>query len=489
MRNTIVSILVLGFLASCAESDPTPFTNDVTIDPTTTRGSIVGQVENLLGEPIVGATVTVPVKDGVRKTVTGPDGRFALDNLPGGSSLDVRIEAEGYLPARTTAVIPNSAGRTPIDRGIAVVGPLALLKGDGRVEFELVGKDGSLLEAPSGSCSVEGTWIHLEDGDARGNLTVAAKFEDGRMVCDGLPNLGEFAMLEGVIAFRFEKIDVDGDGHWDYRGTDGYATARDLFLEGTHVHRIWLTPRESDPVTVVASNVPHLMLEPVASRPVPAARGVEILFSAPVVVHHASIVEEGNEERPAFETQVDGTMVRLVPDGGPWPEGQLLAFDLRIAPLSSPFETESVVGVFLTSASSLLTATASFVDTDDDGHLGAGEVLVIEFSQFVYSIFSDEPETLVYEFDFDLDGSGLVGDAEGEYGAFDEFRASPDPSHSFENMAKRFTHSGIEAIHPGATIPTGTEVVIRFDQSFRWGSPSSPLQTQELRATLTAIAP
>lgn len=115
-------------------------------------------------------------------------------------------------------------------------------------------------------------------------------------------------------------------------------------------------------------------------------------------------------------------MVRLVPDAGPWPEGQLFVVELRVAPLSSPFETESVVGVFLTSASSPLTATASFVDTDDDGHLGAGEVLVIEFSQFVYSIFSDEPETLVYEFDFDLDGSGLVGDAEGEYGAFDEFR-------------------------------------------------------------------
>lgn len=488
MRNTIVSILVLGFLASCAESDPTPFTNDVTIDPTTTRGSIVGQVENLLGEPIVGATVTVPVKDGVRKTVTGPDGRFALDNLPGGSSLDVRIEAEGYLPARTTAVIPNSAGRTPIDRGIAVVGPLALLKGDGRVEFELVGKDGSLLEAPSGSCSVEGTWIHLEDGDARGNLTVAAKFEDGRMVCDGLPNLGEFAMLEGVIAFRFEKIDVDGDGHWDYRGTDGYATARDLFLEGTHVHRIWLTPRESDPVTVVASNVPHLMLEPVASRPVPAARGVEILFSAPVVVHHASIVEEGNEERPAFETQVDGAMVRLVPDGGPWPEGQLLTLDLRIAPLSEPLAVHSFGGVFLTSASAPPTVTASFVDADSNGELDATEVLVIEFSQYISSV-GDPLASLYFELDLDLDGSGVIGDAEGEYGASDEFRASSDPGSRYQNLVKRFTHSSIGLIHPGAIIEPGTEVVIRFDRQINWGSASHLLLTEELRTTLTAVLP
>lgn len=309
------------------------------------------------------------------------------------------------------------------------------------------------------------------------------------MVCEGLPNLGELALLDGEIAYRFERIDADGDGHWDYRGTSGVVSARELFLIGSHVYQLRPMPREDAPLSIEASNAPDLMGGSASSMPVPADGGLEILFTAPVVVHHASIFRENSDERPTFETRVEGAMVRLVPDAGPWPEGQLFVVELRVAPLSSPFETESVVGVFLTSASSPLTATASFVDTDDDGHLGAGEVLVIEFSQFVYSIFSDEPETLVYELDFDLDGSGLVGDAEGEYGAFDEFRASPDPSHSFENMAKRFTHSGIEAIHPGATIPTGTEVVIRFDQSFRWGSPSSPLQTQELRATLTAIAP
>lgn len=144
------------------------------------------------------------------------------------------------------------------------------------------------------------------------------------MVCEGLPNLGELALLDGEIAYRFERIDADGDGHWDYRGTSGVVSARELFLIGSHVYQLRPMPREDAPLSIEASNAPDLMGGSASSMPVPADGGLEILFTAP---------------------------------------------------------------------------------------------------------------------------------------------------------------------HPGATIPTGTEVVIRFDQSFRWGSPSSPLQTQELRATLTAIAP
>src|SRR5690606_6960891 len=91
------------------ESEPISFTNDVTIDPTTTRGFIVGHVENLLVEPIVVAHISVPFDAAERTASTGEDGRFVIDGLAGVSSLDVRIEAEGHLPAHTIA----SLGRSP----------------------------------------------------------------------------------------------------------------------------------------------------------------------------------------------------------------------------------------------------------------------------------------------------------------------------------------------------------------------------------------
>jgi hypothetical protein len=483
MRKTAALFLALGLLAACGDDEPASYSNDVSIDPTITRGAVIGLVEDLVGRPIVGATVRVPVGEGMRSATTDDEGRFAIDGLPGGSVVDVRIEAEGFVRAHTTAYIPNTAGETPIDGGFANLGTVVLFENDGRVEFELIASDGSSLVPPSGSCVVAGSWsFRHELGWLRGPFAVPARAEGGRMICEGLPSLVALAGFAQRIHYQFEPIDVDGDGYVDYGGVSGAVDAEEFLLGGTSAVHLYPMPRAGIGLRVASSNAPHFVGEPVASRPVPADWGVEVVFSGPVTVWDAQITALDGTQRLKLEIRSEGDRVRLVPVGGAWPQGQLFLVHLLVSPLGAPLAAEDFEGVILTSASELPSVAATFEDSNDDGRLNAGETIVFQFSQVLHDIF--ESWNVPFQVDFDLDGSGTVGDASGEYGAGVAFTASVVGPRVYQTLADRYAY-----VWDRGDVDAGTEFVIRFDRRLGFGSASTPLLSEEMVVELQAIRP
>lgn len=482
MRKTIASMLLLGFLSACGDDGPAAYRNDVTIEPTLTRGAVVGRLEDLSGAPIVGASAWVLTGKEVRSATTDDEGRFFLGELPGGSELEVRIEAEGYLPARVSARIPNEAGETPVDGGVDVVGPVVLLQSDGRLAFEFVGMDGARLEPPSGTCSVQVSWVRYEVSNrlGEGPLTVSARSEGGSMICEGLPDLGALAQLDETIEYRFAAVDVDGDGVADYAGVTGSVRVRDFLTSGDRA--VWIQPaRLDDGFGLVATNVPELRGEEVHKRTVPTDAGVEVVFSRPAAVLEATVRSLFGGERLAFEVREEGNRVRLVPEGGTWPPGQLYELVLVVAPRGAPFEAVTYYGTFWTSSSELPRASARFVDGNSNGRLDAGETLVVEFSEYIFCLDGPVIPLLV---DADVDGSGTVGDAPGEYGQLEPLGLWAGPADVYGNLAIRFSRTW-----DSSSIAAGVDVSIPFDLLPLWGSAQRFVVTEAIEARLEAASP
>lgn len=485
MRKTIATCLVYAFLASCGGDDSVVYSNDVTVEPTVTRGAIVGRVEDLTGGPIVEAVASVVLGDDVRIVTTGEDGVFVLDGLPGGSDLAVRIEADGFLPARIPAWIPNAAGKTPVDGATATVGPVVLFANDGRVEFELYALDGARLVPPSGSCSVNASWLWYDFGVRRmdGPLTVPARNEEGRMVCDGLPSLVALAQIGGWIEFAFEAIDVDGDGLADYEGVSGSRDAQLLLTSGDPIVRLYPGFLDGE-LELVASNVPELLGGHAEDAPIPADTGIEIVFSRPVRGYEAQIRSHFGGEHPGFDLVEEGNRVRLVPEGAPWPAGQIFDLHLIVAPRGIPFAATNLEAVFWTSSDELPRLSAFFEDTNADGRLNAGETLVLAFSEYLRNYYLDPTGEIGVQFDVDLDGSGTVGDQDAEYGADGVDQATSSAAEMYRSLGDRYYLTWFDA-----DLDAGTAVAVRFDLFPSCGSAHQAFLTEEIRAEIEAVAP
>lgn len=478
---------VAGLLVACGGDDePLSYTNDVKINPTKTRGSVVGQFQTWLGEPLGGVEVSVATDGKVRTATSGEDGRFTLKDLPAGSELIVRFAAEGYVSGHTRAFIENEAGDTPLNGALDVIGPIVLIPDDGRIEIEIQGKAGERLESPAASCTVDGTWGDRSWGGdyLQGTLFVEARFEDGLMVCDGIPNLGILARYGAAIDFRYAAIDVDGDGFPEYQGREGSVDPAEFVYKGM-ARFIEKAKAWEDEVThlILASNVPALQGRHASSGTVDRKQGLEILFNAPVIVHEAKITPEFDTDALDFELEVSGSQVRLVPVGD-WPAGQLFSVRLITAPRSRPNWFSIRTARFLTDADEAPTVTATFLDANSDGLLNPGESLLIEFSQVIINrANADDPIDLPYQIHFDLDSSGEIGDFDGESGseaAYDE--ASYVLRH--RNMAMAFVTEVTQ------DLPVGTDFVLRFDV-LDWvfaGSAHGPLINEEMRVEIK-IAP
>src|SRR5690606_33048797 len=91
---------------------------------------------------------------------------------------------------------------------------------------------------------------------------------------------------------------------------------------------------------------------------------------------------------------------------------------------------------------------------------------------------------LWYRIDADIDSSGEIGDADGEWGSddsYDEFSADE----SVDGLSRRF--SGV--VHHD--FPAGTEIVFTFGGAFdpMIGAPSTPVVIGEMRLELQAVVP
>lgn len=481
-RNAIVAGAILGLLVACAEDEPERHDNQMQVLPTTTRGSVVGRVETYEMQPIEGAEVEIATGTRVRTVKTDAEGRFVIPDLPGGSELEVRIRAEGYLEARTYTWIPNEAGDTPLNGGIADVGTIGLVPSDGKVVIEIFDRFGALLAPQNGLCRVDMAFIDRSEiwsVRPEGRVTVEARFEDGRMICEGLPNLLVLAREGYNVFFSFPAIDVDGDGEWDYEGIAGWIDSPTYVFEGMTAYQVWPAPRGAGYFASLALNWTPGRPE---TRPVPRDRGLEIVFNQPIVVHHLKVRGAMGFEDPEFDFAVEGTRLRVFPAGTSWPQGALYMLDLDFAPKSAPYEVMGDSVPFLTSAEETPTVTATFEDTNGDGAPSNGEVVRFEFSQALAWLAPTDFPGIFVEVNADVDGSGTIGDYQTELD-YGEGVARVLPIDRISHMARTFEMA------LAVDLPANVEFALRFDYEDAIVTSAVKRYREVVKVRATPVAP
>lgn len=486
MRKLIL-LAVLAFIVSACgggSDEPRSSSRDVRTNPTQTRGSLVGQVETWVGMPLSDVSVSVLLLDGLRTTTTDADGRFVLSDLPAGSYLVIRFEAEGFVPAEINTRISNRAEESPLDGALNFVGPIMLFPSDGRLEIEIVGSLGERLTPPSAVCVVHGTWVNRYGGadELQGTLVRKARFEDGRMICDELPSLDLLLYFGAFVGYSYAPIDEDGDGRPEYQGRADEVSLGDLVLEGRQRWQEYARPwADEQDLEIIASNVSNLMDGDIEANPLAPDAAIEVLFSRPIDFHRAEVTARIGDGSLEVEAEVEGAQLRLLPADGAWPEGFVLGVSLLVTPTGEPFEATTFEGDFLTTTDEEFWVRATFFDTNSDGQLTPGETLEIEFSHHCFVLDQDEPFNIPVQFALDLDSSGTIGDATGEEGYTTAYLFDAPPDSGYRYFAKKI--SGILAF----AVPAGTEIVLPYLPTFAWGCPSNPLVTEEIRVELLAL--
>jgi hypothetical protein len=157
---------------------------DITLEPRPDGGSVAGVVLDHQKQPIAGAEVTNMggSSSDVRKTKTGPDGRFRLDNLYEDSNLgkEVVVRAAGAAPKR----VKVSTG--PRDRPVETT--ITLDPGH-RIRGRVVADDGKPLDG------VRVAFAHGDSPFSDGGATTTGP--DGQFTFDTLPADAPFSFRKG----------------------------------------------------------------------------------------------------------------------------------------------------------------------------------------------------------------------------------------------------------------------------------------------------
>lgn len=479
----LASAVMLATMA-CGGDETFRSDAETKLEPTKTTRTVVGRVESFLREPLVGARVSVDLGEGVRSAVVDDEGRFVLRKLPAHAGFVLRVEAEGH----TSALRPVSPAWTEealYDGMVDTIGTIQLLELDGRFEVGIFDSAGQPLTPPGGSCEVDLAWIDLDRDGPMGEMRVEAQIEAGKLICEGLPNLGALAHYDARIRYRFGPTDVDGDGHWDYEGGEATVLATEVYFDQSP--RVHQAPRRGESLKIVNSNAPSFRGERIDTRALAPTEAVELLFSDPVVVHHVWVEGMLEKDSPDFEFSYEGDRVRVLPAGGTWPEGQLVRIRLLLAPEKAPYALEEQEGVVWFASTKPLTAKATFIDGDDDGVMGPLDDIRVEFSEVLFGPGSDTFPSLPFQVAFDINGGGLIGDYQGE----DGHELYHDALGSIAQ--RRYENMGDVLIFPemlGALpLRDGTEIILRFDMAPVFGSSQTPIINEPMRIKLRAVRP
>lgn len=474
--------LVAFALAGCGGDESVDASTERTTVSARLQRTVVGRVMSWERTPIAGARVQLDLPGGVRAATTDADGRFVFSKVPT-DELPIRVEAEGHVVARQ-AVPSVPLDDALVDGMVSHAGIFGLIPTTGRFEVAIRSFDGRPLTPPRGWCKVDIGWIILDWNEPVGELRVDARTEDGRLVCEGLPDLRALLDYGIPVLVGFDPIDVDGDGEADYDGGQGTFSVYGYYVAGqvpTYTPSV-----RGEAFFITQSNAPGFMGRQVYERAFAPTEAVELHFNGPALIHRVWTEGVLGKEPPEVTYEVEGARMRILPVGGSWPEGRLFRIHLLAAPLSAPYWIRGWEGVVWIGSTQPLTAKATFVDADDDGVMGADEHFRIEFSEPLHAHGDAAFPGVSFQVNFDIDGSGLIGDFPGEDGTDAAYaRAKIVPERLYENI-------GDAVIYPDPgpnTLPLrdGTEIILRFDLERLYGSSQENLLLEPLRLKLRAV--
>ncbi len=201
MTRTIAAAALLAFLVSCSKDQTVD--SKQTQSPSEPMGAIVGRVTSMTtGQPLVGATVSVPSPVGISSAPTDATGTYLIGGLPAGAVYQVRFAAAGYVAAFGTANIPAAAGTFP-SNGIAEV-DMVLAEANATLNGHVYERNG----APAGNV------VLMVDLRNRGFdfVATATTNAQGAYSLTGLPG-APTGLTVPVVA---QPWDADRDGLADY---------------------------------------------------------------------------------------------------------------------------------------------------------------------------------------------------------------------------------------------------------------------------------
>ncbi|MGI5864553.1 MAG: carboxypeptidase regulatory-like domain-containing protein [Myxococcales bacterium] len=419
-----------------ADGDPRTPDSVTAVAPSTPKGKVSGRVVDAQGKALAGVAVLLSGTEAATAT-TDAAGLFSIDKVTAGSKVGVVFTLDGYAPAWASAIIPGSTGNFPLNDGEVFVGPIAMIPIKGELGFHVVGWDGALVAKPAGLLDFTPGFLDLSYSAAVGvgSITAESTGANGVLTFGGVPRLEEAARLAslGVIARYSLYIPPVIEGEtMRYAGTALSFTAEEL-LTDPWTRTIVLDPPDSPAaLSIEATNVNNLVDCPSlgSGNLVPRAGPLYVVFNqhvSPGALAQVFVdVQDASKYEPVAvnaEVLSVGNQLKIVPGGAieGFQEGLKYFLALQVASRDNPGAAPlHVVAPFfggsLNDPRPLGNVTVQFVDSGVPGVFNPGEALEIVFERNIGRGGSGGFSVPLY-FNYDLDGSGTIGDGAGELGS------------------------------------------------------------------------
>jgi methionine-rich copper-binding protein CopC len=410
------------------------------VAPSTPIGSLSGQVMDTRFNPLADTDISVNVggPNGLGaeaiKTKTDAAGFYFVKGLPAGAQFLVTLAKGGYATARTTGVVPSSAGNFPINNGNSSLNPILLTQLNGQLKFLVVTRTGrpakqvkATLEAFPASMEVfSGSSGY---GSQRGSVVVDATADDsGMLTFSGIPAPEELSRLNAFYVIHVSAHDENGDGVVDSGGFVSQYSAQNLLVDGA-ARTITLPDARDDGASfrVVGTNVASLNAFFGTSSP-PADNmlkpGDQIFIAFNEAIEQSSVTarlaDESGTVLLASTATIGptGTTLTIQPSQA-LTNGSQYRLSVRIASI----DTGAVLNLNgfiicgdISQPKPFAVGTITFKDVSAPaGVLNNGEVVTVVFNQPITSYGSP---TLALYFNADLNADGSIGfNGAGEFGA------------------------------------------------------------------------
>jgi hypothetical protein len=232
-------------------------------------GTVGGMVLDAASQmPMTAATVKIVSGGDTLMAATQMDGTFAMTKVPAGSFI-IEISSAGYTTARFQGNLA-AVGETPAKNPVATLGPIGLIKADGKFNVRLVDESG----APVPMVNVVGratsaAFIDFSNGDGVGHgaLTFTARSgNDGLVQFTGLPEyptVAEWVNTNFVVDVPPEKI--AGTESYSFAGVSQIFNLANLTQSASDTQQAptILLAGPHTPLEVISSNLVYLKGNPV----------------------------------------------------------------------------------------------------------------------------------------------------------------------------------------------------------------------------------
>lgn len=364
-----------------------------------------------------------------KPAATDATGFFSVSGLPAGS-LIVQVtpkSLDNHHAITFAADLPSAAGEFPLANATLSLGPIGLIplankSTNTAFKVQVVTSEGTaptagvkaFLHAPVG-------WVDLKAGTVqpRGSVVVeAAANASGLLTFLGMPDYSKLAGLVGsggisdVVRVRIPPLDMDQDGRFDFLGMEeSFAVNK---LKGSIPTIVLSSPNKQNKLLIEAASVAALAGK-TGNRLITGTAVSGTIFAAfnhPILPNETEIIlynELGVPLVSAPEKNINGNLLSITVKG--LKEGAEYNLHLRTFAKVEGTMLEGNFGApFFTPTQKPVTAALSR-DT------GTVNRILVTFSEPVGTGFADKhlsgANSVVF-FDYDINGTGVIGDAPAE---------------------------------------------------------------------------